>query len=406
MSEQEGGAVPAAQKQSWSSFIKSLASATGDMSSLTAPSFILSPVSLVEFSSYWGEPADELSGIADGENPEERMLRVLKWFIMTLQGSYTRRETTTGSEKKPLNPILGEQFYGDFTTSSNGQKLRLVAEQVSHHPPITAFNIATTTAAGEGKTGPGVKLEGHFAQKTSFSGKSIMVKQVGHAIIRVATKEGTQESYLITLPKLRIDGLFFGSPYIELVEQSFIQASTGYHAAITYKGKGYLSGAAHRFVANVSAHPSASPTYVIEGSWIGASKFTKSQNSRKHPAESVFADVSNSDESASATSNGSGSSRITQVSVAPLEQQGELESRRVWKEVADGIRRQDFEGASAHKSKLENEQRAKRKQEQADGTPFQLRNFELVQDDPEYRKLAQLFAFQPPTEESYVAKAV
>jgi hypothetical protein len=39
-----------------------------------------------------------------------------------------------------------------------------------------------------------------------------MVKQVGHAIINVITPQGQEESYLITLPKLRIDGLFFGSP--------------------------------------------------------------------------------------------------------------------------------------------------------------------------------------------------
>lgn len=128
-------------------------------------------------------------------------------YASIAQGSYTRRETTTGSEKKPLNPILGEQFYGDFTTAAKGQ-LRLVAEQVSHHPPVTAFNISTA----QGDKGSSVRLEGHFAQKTTFSGKSIMVKQVGHAIIRVQAKDGAQESYLITLPKLRIDGLFFGSP--------------------------------------------------------------------------------------------------------------------------------------------------------------------------------------------------
>lgn len=80
----------------------------------------------------------------------------------------------------------------------------MVAEQVSHHPPVTAFRLKNKEKK--------VELNGHFAQKTSFSGKSIMVKQVGHAIIKVITPQGEEESYLITLPKLRIDGLFFGSP--------------------------------------------------------------------------------------------------------------------------------------------------------------------------------------------------
>lgn len=124
-------------------------------------------------------------------------------ILYSLQGSYTRRETTTGSEKKPLNPILGEQFYGYFSSPSTG-RLDLAAEQVSHHPPITAFKLENVEKK--------VKVTGHFAQKTSFSGKSIMVKQVGHAIVSIKTPDGKDESYLITLPKLRIDGLLFGSP--------------------------------------------------------------------------------------------------------------------------------------------------------------------------------------------------
>ena len=213
---------------------------------MTAPSWILSPVSLTEFagcklnsimpftyqsrpilSSYsdWGEPCEELGAISAGTTPEDRMLRVLKWFIMTLkvitplqryryqallkmkigpQGSYTRREVNTGSEKKPLNPILGEQFYGHFDSPTSG-RLELVAEQVSHHPPITAFHLFNTSK--------NVLLDGQFAQKTSFSGKSINVKQVGHALITIKMGGGQKdETYLVTLPKLRIEGLFFGSP--------------------------------------------------------------------------------------------------------------------------------------------------------------------------------------------------
>lgn len=41
---------------------------------------------------------------------------------------------------------------------------------------------------------------------------SLAVKQVGYALLKVQLPQGQQESYLITLPKLRIEGLFFGSP--------------------------------------------------------------------------------------------------------------------------------------------------------------------------------------------------
>jgi hypothetical protein len=35
----------------------------------------------------WGEPSDELAAISSGATPEERMLRVVRWFIMTLKVS-------------------------------------------------------------------------------------------------------------------------------------------------------------------------------------------------------------------------------------------------------------------------------------------------------------------------------
>ena len=43
----------------------------------------------------------------------------------------------------------------------------------------------------------------------------------------------------------------------------------------------------------------------------------------------------------------------TPIAVKPIEEENEYESRRVWKDVADGIRKGDFEAASVAKSLLE-----------------------------------------------------
>lgn len=61
---------------------------------------------------------------------------------------------------------------------------------------------------------------------------SIIVKQIGHAVLTVDLADGKKEEYLITLPRLRIDGLWYGSPYIELAETSYIQGSTGYLSTV------------------------------------------------------------------------------------------------------------------------------------------------------------------------------
>lgn len=43
-----------------------------------------------------------------------------------------------GSEKKPLNPVLGELFYGTWPDENGRGETILVSEQVSHHPPIVS----------------------------------------------------------------------------------------------------------------------------------------------------------------------------------------------------------------------------------------------------------------------------
>lgn len=84
-----------------------------------------------------------------------------------------------------------------------------------------------------------------------IAGGSIIVKQIGHAILTVALPNGKKEEYLINFPRLRIDGLWYGSPYIELAETSHIIGG-GYVTSIEYKGKGYFSGKSHSFKATVA----------------------------------------------------------------------------------------------------------------------------------------------------------
>ncbi|PWN51387.1 protein KES1 [Violaceomyces palustris] len=379
MTEEEvGAAVPKEQRQGWGQFLKSIATFSGDLSSMTAPSFILSPVSLTEYPSYWCEHPEEFAAIAQGKDQIERMTLVLKWFIGTLKGQYTARNTSMGSEKKPLNPVLGELFLGKWPEKGSRGETTLVSEQVSHHPPVTAYHIENAKA--------GVSLEGHNAQKTSFSGRTIQVKQVGHAILRVKPQGSSEEElYLLTLPNLLIEGLWYGSPYVELSGSSYIQSSAGLTATVNYAGKGYFSGKAHSFKATIGSGSNA--LYTIEGEWVGTSKFKgKSPSGKK---DEVFWDASTPRE---------------ELEVQAIDSQGPMESRNIWKHVADGIRSGDYEAASKDKSRIENEQRQKRKDEAAAGTPHQLEYFVHLDDDKEYAELAAHFGGKPANEDGYRRK--
>ncbi|KAJ7819509.1 hypothetical protein B0H13DRAFT_2378346 [Mycena leptocephala] len=361
MAEQAGEAVPVAQRGSWTSFLKAIASMSGDLSSMTAPSFILSPTSLTEFPAYWCERPELFAAIGDAKTSEERALAVLKWFLSTLKGQYTSRNENLGSEKKPLNPALGELFYGTWPDKNGRGKTDLLSEQVSHHPPITAYVIQNRSK--------GVKLVGHNAQKTSFSGAPSSSSKSASRALREAA---------LGFPRMTINGLWYGAPYIELTEQSYIVGG-GFVGVIEYKGKGYFSGKSHSFKATLTPQPG-----------MGGSA-TKEINSHfVTGGHGPFHDVSAPKEEVTAVGGESGG------------KMGPMETRKLWELVSKGIRESDFETASREKTRIENEMRQRRKDEIASGVPWALKHFTPLANDPVYEKFAKVAKIAPLTEDAYV----
>jgi len=93
------------------------------------------PVKLFEPRSYlekmtdiWVHP-EFLRRAAESTDPVDRMQHVLTWYIAGLQHCFQ-------SWQKPFNPILGETFQARL---SDGSEVFL--EQISHHPPISAFQL-------------------------------------------------------------------------------------------------------------------------------------------------------------------------------------------------------------------------------------------------------------------------
>lgn len=339
-----------AQSSSWTAFVKSIASFNGDLASLTAPPFILSSTSLVEYSAFWYASHSLFVAPAKEQTPEARFLAVLRWFIGTLRGQYCSRNEKTGSEKKPLNPFLGELFVGLFDQDES--KTYVVSEQVSHHPPVNGYSLFNDDDE--------VTLEGYNGFKTRFSMGTIAVKQQGHATYRL---KAFDETYFITLPALHIEGIIYAQPYVELEGKSVIESSTGYKAVIDYSGKGYFSGKKNSFKAYVYKDGNTakgSSLYKVSGQWSGISNI-KNEKSGK---EELFLD----------------STKIApcELSVKPVEQQDPMESRAAWKKFADAIRVGNYDLASYEKSKIENEQRDMRKKELADGAKWQTRWFNCV----------------------------
>ncbi|KAI9803005.1 MAG: hypothetical protein M1825_002238 [Sarcosagium campestre] len=350
----EGAGVAPQNKGSWSSFLKSIASFSGDLSSLTAPPFILSSTSLVEYSSYWAEHPSVFVAPANEPDPAKRALLVLKWFLSTLKQQYSSRSEKLGSEKKPLNPFLGELFIGKWEDEAG--TTNLVSEQVSHHPPVTAYCIWNDKH--------GIRLQGYNGQKASFS-RTIHVKQVGHAVLHLT--KPVEEDYLITLPSLHIEGLIYGSPFVELNKNTYITSTSGYTAKVDYSGKGWLSGKKNSFTATL--YPTGKEKevlYTIDGQWTETFTVKEGTGSKLGSKKDPI-DVYNAQ-----------TAKTTPLTLAPLDQQDPLESRLAWRAVAAAIEKGDMDTTGIEKSKIENAQRDLRRKEQSEGKEWDRRYFSRV----------------------------
>ncbi|KAJ5094107.1 hypothetical protein N7456_009968 [Penicillium angulare] len=373
-SKEPQSAVPPGSKGSWTSFLKSIASFNGDLSSLTAPPFILSTTSLTEYSAYWAEHPAVFVAPAKESDPEKRALLVLKWFLTTLHQQYCSRSEKLGSEKKPLNPFLGELFIGKWQGDEDVGETQLVSEQVSHHPPATAYAISNEKH--------GVELQGYNAQKASFS-STIQIKQIGHALYTLSLPGSEEkERYLITLPNLHIESLIYGTPFVELEKTAKIASSSGYVSKIDFSGKGWLSGKKNTFTASLykASEGEKKPIYTVDGQW------SKNFQIKKAGSKDVI-DTWVVEEN-----------QTTPLSLAPLEEQDLYESRKAWKDVAENIQSGNMDAVSAHKSRIENAQRDLRRAEKSENRDWERRFFNRVEpkdDDAAVQQLARSLDLSP-----------
>jgi oxysterol-binding protein-related protein 9/10/11 len=121
---------------------------------------------------------------------------------------------------------IGELVIGNWT--NKGATTKLVTEQVSHHPPITACYMSDEEH--------GISAEGYSRVEMTFDG-SINIKQFGHATIHINEFD---EDYLMPFPNVCVKGLLSGHLYPELVGNCAIVSLSGYVSEINFSGKGYF----------------------------------------------------------------------------------------------------------------------------------------------------------------------
>lgn len=314
-----------------------------DLTKITLPTFILERRSLLEmFADFFAHP-DLFARITDQSNPEERMLAVVKWYLSSFHAG---RKSSVA--KKPYNPIIGETFRcrwnvprcadeedvvsdGPYPGSHKSQ-LTFLAEQVSHHPPVSAFYAEHPSK--------NVYLNGHIWTKSKFLGLSIAVHNVGQACLNMPDHN---EQYILTFPS-GYGRSILGTPWIELGGKCSIKCvESGYLANVEFLTKPFYGGRAHNIKAEIYRPGVKTPFATIKGQWNGQ-MFIKMCNSSE---ETIFLDVHQIP--------------VVKKLVAPISQQADFESRKLWRHVTAALKQKNVHLATKAKHFLEQRQRQEAK---------------------------------------------
>jgi len=140
---------------------------------------------------------NHLLGFNEAESDVERMMMVVRWFL-----SYISEEQPN---KKPYNPVIGETHTCKVEHKNGGGITKFYAEQVSHHPPVTAFMMENKKKK--------VKVEGNFTFAVRFETNTVVTTTNGYIEVRSTHPDLEDEVYRIDkgLPDLLINNVIFGT---------------------------------------------------------------------------------------------------------------------------------------------------------------------------------------------------
>ncbi|MCI4388637.1 hypothetical protein PGIGA_G00088280 [Pangasianodon gigas] len=296
-----------------------------DLSKVVLPTFILEPRSFLDKLSDYYYHADFLSEAAVEENAYNRMKKVVKWYI---SGFYKKPKGL----KKPYNPIIGETFRCMWIHPKTNSKTFYISEQVSHHPPISAFYVSNRK--------DGFCLSGSILAKSKFYGNSLSAILDGEARLTFLNRG---EDYIMNMPYAHCKGILYGTMTLELAGQVTIACEkTGYSAQLEFKLKPFLgsSDSVNQISGKIKLGKEVLAT--LEGHWDSEIFI----NDKKTGVCETFWNPTPELRQ----------SRLTRCTVAP-EEQGDFESENLWQHVTRAILNKDQTEATNEKFVLEEAQR-------------------------------------------------
>ncbi|PIA15119.1 Oxysterol-binding protein [Coemansia reversa NRRL 1564] len=324
-----------------------------DLSRVTFPTFVLEPRSFTERVTDFMSHPDFLISSSKCEDPVERFIGVVKYYM---SGWHIRPKGV----KKPYNPVLGEFFRSKYEFD-DGSSAFFVAEQVSHHPPITAMFYNSPEHR--------IAIEGDLRPKSRFFGNSVGMLLEGYAMIHFLNRS---EQYLVTYPNMYARGILFGKMVLELGEVSTVTCKeSDLMFEVEFKTKGILWGSYNQISGKIRRISTREVLFDIEGNWQTVMYITDKRNPQSSPK--VLFDAS--------------TERVVPQTVACTGEQEPNESRNFWKDVTKAICDEDLNAATTYKSAIEEQQRLNAKDRENRKEHYVPRFFQLEIDGHYHPKM-------------------
>ncbi|KZT24680.1 Oxysterol-binding protein [Neolentinus lepideus HHB14362 ss-1] len=336
-----------------------------DLSKVTLPTFVLEPRSMLERITDFMAHPDLIFGAEECDDTEERFIRVLQYY---LAGWHIKPKGV----KKPYNPILGEFFRCRYDYS-DGTKGFYIAEQVSHHPPISAFYYISPANK--------VCIIGELRPKSRFLGNSVSTVMEGeNRVILQGRKEDGE--YVISMPNMYARGILFGKMVLELGDTCVAKNEKhGMYCDLEFKTRGFFSGTYNAIAGRV--RKGNMDIGEISGRWSHVMEYKSAKTREKR----ILFDVQKQGD------------KVAPKWVAPESEQEPNESRRLWSDLTKAIDNKDMDTATTAKSAVEESQREERRKRDESGQEYVPRFFELRNGRWEPK-------FTPPDNPEEAVKAV
>ncbi|KAG8528803.1 uncharacterized protein KY384_006492 [Bacidia gigantensis] len=224
-----------------------------DMTKMTLPVSFNEPTSLLQRVTEDLEYTDLIDTAADRSDSSERMVYVAAYAA-------SEYASTIGRIAKPFNPLLGETY--EYVRPDKGY--RFLVEQVSHHPPVGAAWADS----------PKWDYYGESALKSKFYGKSFEINLLGTWFLKVRptpTQENPnpkEELYTWKKVTSSVVGIITGNPTVDNYGPMEIRNhTTGDVCYLDFKQRGWKASSAYQVSGKVVCGKDGKTRWSIGGRW-------------------------------------------------------------------------------------------------------------------------------------------